>query len=294
MTSILTNLFDGVAYGMLLFVLACGLAVTLGLMNFVNLAHGAFAMAGGYVCMLLVNKSGWPFFAALPLVAEGRIDVRPWMTDVIGQTVRFGDGHTGEFDAILFGTGFDLHLPFLAQDIREILDLDAHPPDGVVACLGGDPETSVLSLSGASGWTLPPAAAARVVDRRIPPGSEDAAYLAAVDALVAELRPSGLVLYLAGGDPLAGDPLGALAVSEAAVNAPLAAVSSVTVTVMSVSPGSASVMVTALNGVRVALSFTACPAAVPPTSGGLLVTTSTWTVAVEVTAMECRNEERCE
>src|SRR3954452_18761257 len=67
MTSILTNLFDGVAYGMLLFVLACGLAVTLGLMNFVNLAHGAFAMAGGYICAVLVNNSGWPFFAALPL-----------------------------------------------------------------------------------------------------------------------------------------------------------------------------------------------------------------------------------
>ena len=67
MTSILTNLFDGVAYGMLLFVLACGLAVTLGLMNFVNLAHGAFAMTGGYVCMVLVNRMGWPFFAALPL-----------------------------------------------------------------------------------------------------------------------------------------------------------------------------------------------------------------------------------
>src|SRR5580704_2528368 len=67
MTSVLTNLFDGVAYGMLLFVLACGLAVTLGLMNFVNLAHGAFAMAGGYVCAVLVNHTGWPFFAALPL-----------------------------------------------------------------------------------------------------------------------------------------------------------------------------------------------------------------------------------
>ncbi|HEX2364939.1 MAG TPA: branched-chain amino acid ABC transporter permease [Bradyrhizobium sp.] len=67
MTSILTNLFDGVAYGMLLFVLACGLAVTLGLMNFVNLAHGAFAMAGGYVCAVLVNRMGWPFFAGLPL-----------------------------------------------------------------------------------------------------------------------------------------------------------------------------------------------------------------------------------
>src|ERR1700760_3435874 len=67
MTAVLTNLFDGVAYGMLLCVLACGLAVTLGLMNFVNLAHGAFAMAGGYVCAVLVNQLGWPFFAGLPL-----------------------------------------------------------------------------------------------------------------------------------------------------------------------------------------------------------------------------------
>lgn len=66
-TTFLTILFDGVAYGMLLFVLACGLAVTLGLMNFVNLAHGAFAMAGGYVCAILVNRYGVPFFAGLPL-----------------------------------------------------------------------------------------------------------------------------------------------------------------------------------------------------------------------------------
>jgi branched-chain amino acid transport system permease protein len=63
----LTILFDGIAYGMLLFVLACGLAVTLGLMNFVNLAHGSFAMAGGYVTLLLVNRNGVPFFAALPI-----------------------------------------------------------------------------------------------------------------------------------------------------------------------------------------------------------------------------------
>ena len=63
----LTILFDGVAYGMLLFVLACGLAVTLGLMNFVNLAHGSFAMAGGYVSALLLNRWGVPFLATLPL-----------------------------------------------------------------------------------------------------------------------------------------------------------------------------------------------------------------------------------
>ena len=67
----LTILFDGIAYGMLLFVLACGLAVTLGLMNFVNLAHGAFAMAGGYLCVVLVNRMGWPFLAALPMAFLG-------------------------------------------------------------------------------------------------------------------------------------------------------------------------------------------------------------------------------
>jgi len=67
LTTFLTILFDGIASGMLLFVLASGLAVTLGLMNFVNLAHGAFAMAGGYVCAVLVNRYGVPFFAGLPL-----------------------------------------------------------------------------------------------------------------------------------------------------------------------------------------------------------------------------------
>ena len=62
----LTILFDGIAYGMLLFVLACGLAVTLGLMNFVNLAHGAFAMAGGYVTVVLMNRHGISFYWCLP------------------------------------------------------------------------------------------------------------------------------------------------------------------------------------------------------------------------------------
>ena len=60
-------LFDGIAYGMLLFVLSVGLSVTLGLMNFVNLAHCAFAMLGGYVTVTLVNDLGWPFLATLPV-----------------------------------------------------------------------------------------------------------------------------------------------------------------------------------------------------------------------------------
>ncbi|WP_199258014.1 branched-chain amino acid ABC transporter permease [Paracoccus binzhouensis] len=62
-----TILIDGIAYGMLLFVMASGLAVTLGLMNFVNLAHGAFAMIGGYVTALAMNRLGMPFLLTLPL-----------------------------------------------------------------------------------------------------------------------------------------------------------------------------------------------------------------------------------
>lgn len=59
-------LFDGVAYGMLLFLMSVGLSVTLGMMNFVNLAHCSFAMLGGYVTVTLMNAFGWPFLATLP------------------------------------------------------------------------------------------------------------------------------------------------------------------------------------------------------------------------------------
>ena len=60
-------LFDGIAYGSLLFIVSLGLSVTMGLMNFVNLAHGAFAMAGGYVAVVAMTRLGVPFLAALPL-----------------------------------------------------------------------------------------------------------------------------------------------------------------------------------------------------------------------------------
>jgi len=60
-------LFDGIACGALLFLVSVGLSVTLGLMNFVNLAHGAFAMLGGYVCVVSMTQLGVPFLAALPV-----------------------------------------------------------------------------------------------------------------------------------------------------------------------------------------------------------------------------------
>jgi branched-chain amino acid transport system permease protein len=67
LSSLAGVLFDGFAYGMLLFLLSVGLSVTLGMMNFVNLAHCSFAMVGGYTTVTLVGKLGWPFLATLPM-----------------------------------------------------------------------------------------------------------------------------------------------------------------------------------------------------------------------------------
>jgi branched-chain amino acid transport system permease protein len=63
-----TILFDGIAYGMLLFLISVGLSVTLGMMGFINLAHGVFAMVGGYLLVTLMGKAGIGFFLALPLI----------------------------------------------------------------------------------------------------------------------------------------------------------------------------------------------------------------------------------
>ncbi len=60
-------IFDGLAYGMLLFLIGVGLSITMGLMNFVNLAHGAFAMVGGYVAALAMSRLQVPFVASLAL-----------------------------------------------------------------------------------------------------------------------------------------------------------------------------------------------------------------------------------
>ncbi len=62
-------LFDGLAYAMILFIISVGLSVTMGLMGFINLAHGAFAMAGGYVMVTLIDDAGVPFLLALVLAA---------------------------------------------------------------------------------------------------------------------------------------------------------------------------------------------------------------------------------
>ena len=61
--------FHGLAFAMVLYLISVGLSVTMGLMGFVNLAHGVFAMLGGYVLTSLMGWAGVPFVPALGLAA---------------------------------------------------------------------------------------------------------------------------------------------------------------------------------------------------------------------------------
>lgn len=65
----------------------------------------------------------------LPLVAEGRIVAKPWMTEVRGRSVHFSDGTSEEVDALIFGTGFEMDFPFLPQGLQRQLDVDGEHID---------------------------------------------------------------------------------------------------------------------------------------------------------------------
>jgi branched-chain amino acid transport system permease protein len=97
----LTILFDGIAYGMLLFVLAVGLAVTMGLMNFINLAHGAFAMVGGYITVLLMQRLDVPFLVCLPIAFAGSA----LLGAVLERTLYRPLYHKPHLDQVLFSIG---------------------------------------------------------------------------------------------------------------------------------------------------------------------------------------------
>lgn len=97
----MTILFDGIASGMLLFLISVGLSVTLGLMNFVNLAHGAFAMIGGYTCVILLNEYGVPFLATLPVAI-----ILPAIVGVILERTLYKRLYAAsDLDQVLFSIG---------------------------------------------------------------------------------------------------------------------------------------------------------------------------------------------
>jgi branched-chain amino acid transport system permease protein len=66
-------LVDGISFGMILFLISCGLTVTLGVMRLLNIAHCGFAMIGGYLALALVDRLGINVLAALPLAVAGTI-----------------------------------------------------------------------------------------------------------------------------------------------------------------------------------------------------------------------------
>lgn len=92
-----------------------------------------------------------------------------------------------------------------------VVDVDAHPPDGLAEALADDAGVIVASLGVASAWSVPES----VRDHRVPRGTGDEAYLAVLDELLADLPPAELAFVLAGADPLDGDRFGELACSEA-------------------------------------------------------------------------------
>jgi len=110
---VLTILFDGVAYGMLLFILSVGLSVTLGLMNFINLAHGAFAMLGGYLTALLMTRVGFPFLATLPIAF-----VFPALVGIVLERTLYRRLYgSSALDQVLFTIG----LVYMAMPIANLL-----------------------------------------------------------------------------------------------------------------------------------------------------------------------------
>jgi len=73
MQTVLSILIDAIAYGMVLFIVSIGLSVTLGLMRVINLAHGAFAMIGGYFASYAVLMLGLSYWLALLLAIAGTV-----------------------------------------------------------------------------------------------------------------------------------------------------------------------------------------------------------------------------
>jgi len=107
--SFLTVLFDGVAYGSLLFVISVGMSVTMGLMRFINLAHGAFAMFGGYAAYVLIRRWNVPFLAVLPIVLVGFAGIGAVLERLLYRWV----SRTRPLDQVLFTIG----LAFIATGV---------------------------------------------------------------------------------------------------------------------------------------------------------------------------------
>src|SRR5512142_2726930 len=149
-SSLASVAFHGVAYGMILYVISVGLSVTMGLMGFVNLAHGVFAMAGGYVLTSAMSRFGVPFSMALmlafTLVAAASIALERLLYS------RLYDA--GELEQVLFTIGLIFMAVAVAQTVFGMLQRPVLLPEnlkGQVNVLGRDFPTYRVFLIGVSG-----------------------------------------------------------------------------------------------------------------------------------------------
>src|ERR1700676_2651343 len=124
LTAIFSILIDGLAYAMLLFIISVGLSLTMGLMGFVNLAHGAFAMVGGYITVILMNRYQVPFGFAL-LAAFVAVAL---VSAVLERTLYTRLYGAGELEQVLFTIGLIFMAEAVVRKLFGPIPLPVHPP----------------------------------------------------------------------------------------------------------------------------------------------------------------------
>jgi branched-chain amino acid transport system permease protein len=124
LAALVSILFHGLAFAMILYIVSVGLSLTMGLMGFVNLAHGAFAMAGGYIAVMLMNAYQVPFGLAL-LAAFIAVAL---VSAVLERTLYARLYGVSELEQVLFTIGLVFMAGAVAQKLFGPIPLPMHPP----------------------------------------------------------------------------------------------------------------------------------------------------------------------
>ena len=122
--ALISILFHGTAFAMVLYIVSVGLSLTMGLMGFVNLAHGAFAMIGGYIAVTLMNTWQVPFAFAL-LAAFIAVAL---VSAVLERTLYARLYRAGELEQVLFTIGLIFMAGAVVRQIFGPVPLPMHPP----------------------------------------------------------------------------------------------------------------------------------------------------------------------
>jgi branched-chain amino acid transport system permease protein len=137
LSSLVSVAFHGTAFGMILYVISVGLSVTMGLMGFANLAHGVFAMAGGYVLTSMISRFGVPFPLALA-IAFATVGAASVVLERLLYSRLYG---AGDLEQVMFTIGLIFIAVAVARMIFGTLQQPVLLPDylkGQFALLGRD------------------------------------------------------------------------------------------------------------------------------------------------------------